>query len=232
VTWPDREWLYRPVARRARVLRDQQGSDQPQALRRHLVRVTQRLLAAHGLTGLTTRGIAREAEVSDGVLYNYFADKDELVVAALAEQMAELSARFRARVPVAGQQDLRTGLLLLVRLCIGFQAEALPVLSGLISRPELFHRLIEQVHTGDQAAQLIWARIVDYLHAECELGNVTTEIDTHAVTHVLFGAAQLQVLAGMMSGSLGPAEVLHGARTLDDDALGPLVTLLFRACRP
>ena len=219
------------MARRARVLRDQQGSEQPQALRRHLVRVTQRLLAAHGLA-LTTRAIAREAEVSDGVLYNYFADKDELVVAALAEQMADLSVRFQAAVPVAGRQDLRAGLALLVRLCVDFQAEALPLVSGLITRPDLFHRLIAQVHTGDQAAQLVWSRIVDYLAAEQELGTIAAEVDPHTVTHVVFGAGQLQVLAGMVSGDLGPAEAAHQARTLDDAALAGLVDLLVRACRP
>jgi AcrR family transcriptional regulator len=91
--------LYRSVARRARVLRDQQAGEHPQALRRHLIEVTQRLLAAHGLTGLTTRVIAREAQVSDGVLYNHFTDKDELVVAALGERITGSVARYLDACP-------------------------------------------------------------------------------------------------------------------------------------
>ena len=59
-------------------------SDSPGALRRHLIDVTQRLLAAHGSAGLTTREIAREAQVADGLLYNHFAGKGDLVVTAVA----------------------------------------------------------------------------------------------------------------------------------------------------
>ena len=122
------------AARRARVLRDQDGGDRPQALRHHLIAVTQRLLAAHGLGGLTTRGIAREAEVSDGVLYNHFAGKDELVVTALAEKLEELGAQFHRDCPRAGAQDLRTGLTVLVRRR---QFQPRPPLPGRDTHPDV-----------------------------------------------------------------------------------------------
>ena len=224
------------MARRARALRDQQGSDQPQALRRHLVQVTQRLLAAHGLGHLTTRSIAREAEVSDGVLYNYFADKDALVVAALAEQIGDISARFQAALPQAGRQDLHSGLTLLGRQCMAFQAEALPLFAGLVTRPDLVHLLIEQVHSGEQAAQLIWSRIVDYLDAERELGTIAADVDPHTVTHILFGAGQLQVLSGLMSGHLGAVEAAqhaaHHAAPIDEASMDHVIDFLVRACTP
>jgi AcrR family transcriptional regulator len=194
------------AARRARVLRDQDGGDHPQALRHHLIGVTQRLLAAHGLTGLTTRGIARAAQVSDGVLYNHFADKDELVVTALAERLTQLSAQFHRDCPRPGAQDLRTGLTVLVRRCQQFQTQALPLLGAVITRPDLLHQLLARVHTTGSGPQLLWQAICSYLTAEQEQGTLAADVDPQTLTEIVFSTCQLHVLASMFGGHpAGPA---------------------------
>ncbi len=207
------------MPRRARVLRDQQAGDQPQALRRHLVQVTQRLLADHGLAGLTTRVIARAAQVSDGVLYNHFADKDELVVAALTEQLGEVVARHLGDVPEPGAQDLREGLTRLARLGLAFQSEALPLIGALLGRPELMHRLLRDLHSIEPGPQAISARVTDYLQGEQRLGTVDPDVDLGMVTQVLFGVQHLAALFGVLGGATpAPAETDR------------LVTFLLRAC--
>jgi len=187
------------AARRARVLRDQQDGGHALALRRHLIAVTQRLLAAHGLAGLTTRAIAREAQVADGVLYNHFSDKDELVIAAVAERVRDLVGVFLADCPRAGGQDLPTGLLALARLCLGFQVAVLPLAGGLVSRPDLVRALIDAVHSGEAAPQLLWGEICDFVAAEQELGNAAADVDPNTVAEVLFGACQLRAFAGLLT---------------------------------
>jgi len=218
------------AARRARVLRGQQAGDHPQALRRHLIGVTQRLLAAHGLTGLTTRAIAREAEVSDGVLYNHFADKDDLVVAALAEQVAALGAGLHARCPRAGAQDLRAGLTGYVRLCQTFLDEALPVVGSLASRPDLVPALLDRIHAGEAPPQLLWGELCDFVEGEQALGTASPDVDPHTVAHVIFGACQLRSLADLFtrhSAFVPPGHPPDPAADLDR-----LVTLVLRACAP
>lgn len=216
------------MARRARVLHDQQAGQHPQALRRHLIEVTQRLLAAHGLTGLTTRGIAREAQVSDGVLYNHFSDKDELVVAALAERITDQVRRYLDDCPRPGEQDLRSGLAQLARLSQAFQAEALPLIGALLSRPELIHRLLVQLHAGEPDPQLLWGRIITYLEGEQELGTVAPDIDPLIVAQILFGVEHLSVLFTVLGGGAAAAGPPPGA-TPDQDRL---VAFLVRACAP
>jgi AcrR family transcriptional regulator len=213
------------VARRARVLKGKPAGDHAQALRRHLVQVTQRLLAAHGLTGLTTRVIAREAEVSDGVLYNHFSDKDELVVTALADQITALVGRYLNDCPQPGEQDLRTGLTRLARLSHSFQAEALPLLGALLSRPELIHRLLVQLHSGEPGPQVLVARIVGYLQAEQQRGTVAADVDPLTVAHILFGVQQVAVIFGALGGN--PHQLPAGAVPDEDH----LVDFLTRACR-
>src|SRR6266508_161567 len=69
--------------RRAHAVLGRAGHDPGAALREHLIDTAEKLLAERQVSSITTRDIARTAGVSDGVLYNYFADKHELVVAAL-----------------------------------------------------------------------------------------------------------------------------------------------------
>ena len=160
-------WLYPPMSpRRARAVQGHLDSDPARALRRHLVNVTRRLLAAHGLGGLTTREIARAAEVSDGVLYNHFADKDELILEALGLELAELGERFRNAIPTPGTATVETNLVAIARACTAFQAGALPLAGALLGRAELLSRFLELMHAGDSGPHQVLQIIAGYLDAE------------------------------------------------------------------
>src|SRR5215471_16455358 len=65
--------------RQPAVLRDSGDRD----LRQYLITTAARLIGERGSAGLSVRDIAREAQVADGVLYNYFEDKDDLLAQAL-----------------------------------------------------------------------------------------------------------------------------------------------------
>ncbi len=60
------------------MLRDSDGPN----LREHLIATAARLIDERGSAGLAVRDIAREAQVADGVLYNYFQDKEDLLARA------------------------------------------------------------------------------------------------------------------------------------------------------
>jgi AcrR family transcriptional regulator len=62
-----------------------------------IVTAAGRLIARHGLEAATVRAIAAEAGCSTGVLDHYFADKDDLLLQALAASHRRISGRF-ARV--------------------------------------------------------------------------------------------------------------------------------------
>ena len=63
--------------------------------RQELLAATWRVIARTGIVGVTTREIAREAGVSTGVLAHYFADKEELLAAALRLSHQQFYARIR-----------------------------------------------------------------------------------------------------------------------------------------
>lgn len=219
------------MARQARVLRDQPGH--PQALRQHLIDATQRLLAAHGVTGLTTRTIAHEAQVADGVLYNHFAGKDDLVVVAMVERFTELGRQFSAGCPKPGAQDLRTGLTVLVQQCRTFQADAFPMLAGLLGRPDLLHELFTRLHgAGGRTHPVVWSDIVDFVEAEQRLGTVSPDVSPDTIATVMFGASQMDALREPLTWGATPT----AAETATSDggsqeSVERLVDVLVRACR-
>ena len=65
--------------------------------RQELLAATWRVIARTGIIGVTTREIAREAGVSTGVLAHYFADKEELLAAALRLSHQQVYARVHER---------------------------------------------------------------------------------------------------------------------------------------
>ena len=208
--------------RRAKVLG---GETSPGALRRHLIAVTQHLLAAHGAASLTTRQIAREAQVADGVLYNHFAGKDDLVLTAMTERAAELVVAFKAAVPEPGTGTLEGNLAGLARAAFDMQAGLLPLVAGLVGRPDLFHGFFVAFHS-DVGPQSTVAATTAYLAGEQALGRAADDVDAGAVTELLFGACQLRSITAV---AMVGAPVVTAEQAGDLDAV---VAALARTLRP
>lgn len=208
--------------RRARVLSEETS---PGALRRHLVAVTQRLVAAHGV-GLTARQIASEAQVADGALYNHFANKNDLVVTALVESAAAASEEYVAALPAPGAATLEENLRTLTAASIRLQAALTPLFTGLLGDAPLLHEFFARVH-GERGPQQTFAATVAYLRGEQDLGRASREVDAGAVAGLLFGGSQLHALVGHL-GSVSATPVGPGA----EPDLDATVAVLLRALRP
>ena len=64
--------------------------------RKHILDAAIRVFAQHGYHGSRVGDIAEDAGVAHGLLYHYFASKDEVLRAIFVENWGELIARFRA----------------------------------------------------------------------------------------------------------------------------------------
>jgi AcrR family transcriptional regulator len=180
--------------RRASVVRDQSDVTPALALRRHLISVTKRLLELHGLAGLTTRQIAREAAVSDGVLYNHFQGKDGLVLAALTDSFGELMGEFREAVPVPGEGEVRDNLVRLAEASTSYLGRVFPMAVGLAGQPELLSQAMAALHSGTTGPQDVIALVADYLRAEQALGRLDRDADADAGALLLFGGCHVAVM--------------------------------------
>jgi AcrR family transcriptional regulator len=131
--------------RKPAVLRGGDG----QNLREYLITTAARLIDERGSAGLSVRDIAREAQVADGVLYNYFEDKEDLLAHAL---LAHVGAVMNSapRLPPAGTGTVAENLRLFIDTGLATLTRVVPAFAGLISQPNVLKRFHAMVG-GDAA---------------------------------------------------------------------------------
>jgi len=143
-------------------------------LREHLLDAAEALLAERSVGSVTTRALAQKARVSEGVLYNHFADKSDLLVGALVRRFSRLVERLNAAVPHAGVGDVHSNLELLATRLVELHADALPLVRKLIGEPELLSRFAVEIHARDLpfGGRQIREPVVAYLEAARDAGEL------------------------------------------------------------
>jgi AcrR family transcriptional regulator len=131
--------------RKPAILRDGDG----QNLREYLIATAARLIDERGSAGLSVRDIAREAQVADGVLYNYFEDKEDLHAQALLAHVGTVM-NSAPRLPPAGTGTVAENLRLFIDAGLATLARVVPAFAGLISQPNVLRRFHAMVG-GDAA---------------------------------------------------------------------------------
>src|SRR5438034_118350 len=113
--------------RKPAVLRDDSG----QNLRDYLIATAARLIDQRGSAGLAVRDIAREAKVADGVLYNYFEDKEDLLVHALLAHVGNVMASAPRLLPPPGEGAVAENLRVFIDGGIAVLLRVTPAFAGL-----------------------------------------------------------------------------------------------------
>lgn len=190
-------------------------------LRELLLATAERLLGERRAPRLTTRELARAAGVSDGVLYNYFADKDELVLAALVRRFARLVERFQAELPEPGTATLEQNLRSFAEASLDLHLDALPLVTSLLAEPELLRRFLVEIHREPLGAPQLVGPVSSYLEAERAAGRVG-DVDPEAAADLLVGAIVMRAFTTLL-----------GAERSDlSERLPALVATLVRGLAP
>ncbi|MBF6329976.1 TetR/AcrR family transcriptional regulator [Nocardia transvalensis] len=178
--------------RRAAALRDRDDHD----LREHLIATAERLIAEQGSTGLTVRAIARAAGVADGVLYNHFADKEELLAAALRAHVDAVH-RGLPPLPAPGTATVEQNLNAYLHQGLSLHRAILPVFTGLLAQPAVLAKYADAPsHERDWRDAL-----TDYLTAERDLGRLSPDADLTAAVAILVGICHDAVLSALLPGA-------------------------------
>jgi AcrR family transcriptional regulator len=204
--------------RKAAALRD--GGDR--TLREHLVAAAARLIARHGTAGLTVRAIAREAEVADGVLYNHFTDKEELLALALHSHVETVMSS-APPPPSAGEGTVEENLRAHTTRSLGVLIAILPAFAGVFSQPKVLAGFTALPIPGEAPLHSALAR---YLRDEQRLGRVNPAANVDAAVAMVLGACHELVLPHVFYGS--PATEL----TVPPGFVDQLVTTLVHGIAP
>ncbi|MFF5260193.1 TetR/AcrR family transcriptional regulator [Actinomadura viridis] len=184
--------------RRAAALRD--GQDR--SLREHLIATAERMISEGGTAGLTVRGIAREAGVADGVLYNHFSDKEELLAHAMRAHVRSVE-RGLGPLPDPGTGEVAANLRAHIAHGLALHRGILPAMAGLIGRPEVLARFAEANEPGED-----WRdRLVGYLRAERALGRLAPDARVEAAAAMIVGVCHEAVLSLLFHGTAPEPDV-------------------------
>ena len=203
--------------RKPAVLRDGDGRD----LREYLIATAARLIGQRGSAGLAVRDIAREAHVADGVLYNYFEDKDDLLAHALLAHVGSVMNAM-PRMPEAGTGTVGENLGWFIATGMDTLTRVAPAFAGLMSQPGVlvrFHAMVggdpafgtpgprddgadgqpepepDEERDGERDAPRGLPDILRrYLRAEQRLGRVGRAVDIDAAVALVVGAIHGEVL--------------------------------------
>jgi AcrR family transcriptional regulator len=205
--------------RKPAVLRDGDGGG-ARNLREYLIATAARLIGERGSAGLAVRDIAREAQVADGVLYNYFDDKDDLLAHALLAHVASVMT-VMPRMPEAGTGTVAENLGWFIATGMDTLKRVAPAFAGLRSQPEVLIRFHDMVG-GAEAFGAVGqtepeADPVDerdgprglpdilrgYLRAERRLGRVDQAVDIEATVALVVGTVHGEVLPRMLFAAPG-----------------------------
>ncbi|WP_336216142.1 TetR/AcrR family transcriptional regulator [Nonomuraea sp. LPB2021202275-12-8] len=166
----------------------------------HLVAAAERLIASQGAAGLTVRAIAREAQVADGVLYNHFADKEELIALALHAHVRTVEQSLPALPAEAGSGELEDNLRTYVTYGLALHLAIIPAFAGLLSRPTVLTRFAELENPVAQGRGLR-AELAAYLRAEQTLGRLSATADPDAAATMIVGACHELILPHLFHGT-------------------------------
>ena len=156
--------------------------------RERILVAAREVMLGKGLIRATTKEIARAAGLSEGTLYNHFANKEELFLCTLNELPSGFVSLVRGVQERAGTETVRSVLEQIARSALDFYGEAIPMGASFFADPELLARhreLLQQRGAGPQRAN---EAVAAYLRAEQKLGRVRVEADPEAVAYMLLGA--------------------------------------------
>lgn len=178
-------------------------------MRDQLLDAAARVLQAEGPTAVTTRRIATAAACSEGSIYNHFATKEELVVAAVVERVA----RFPDLLAELDDAPAGTGVEERLRELAGeaqdFYARIAPLISGGVRDPLELHARTRRIHEAGYGPWRTVERIAAWLERERGRGRVSAGADVTAAATALLGACMFHALTAHAWGPeiAPPAEV-------------------------
>jgi TetR/AcrR family transcriptional regulator, fatty acid metabolism regulator protein len=192
--------------------------------RRLILDAAVRVFARKGFHASRVGDIAEEAGVAHGLLYHYFASKDEVLETVFRENWAVLLARIRAveESDAPAREQLRHVAAILLRTW-RHEPDIVRVLVREIARsPELQERVADLVQPVDAIARII--------ERGRRSGELRDDVDPTLAAIVFYGAID-ELLTGWVLGQLpdGEADVAAAEQTVVDVLCAGLAPSLARA---
>jgi AcrR family transcriptional regulator len=194
------------------------GSIAPRDKRKRILDAAVRVFAEHGYHGARVGDIAKDAGVAHGLLYHYFASKDDVLRTIFVENWGELIARFRAVEAADEPAEAKLeGIAKIVLRTWRNDPALVTVMVREVARSQLLQEQVEDV----REAFTILQRVIEEGQST---GVFRRDLDARLASWVVYGGLE-EVLTGWVLGQLPDGEdaVARAERTAVELALRGLV---------
>jgi len=168
--------------------------------RSQILQAAESLMHLHGLTGVTTRQIAREVGCSEGALYVHFKGRLELLLAMLEESLPDMLGPLKTLRESVGRNSPQANLATALSGILKFHRRVLPATGGLFAEPELLAAYRESLARQGKGPHLSMAALADYISAEQGLGRIASSVDAKLAAYLLISSSFFRAFMEQFSG--------------------------------
>lgn len=189
--------------------------------RQNIIDATERLLQTHGLARLTTRAIAREAKVAEGLIYHHFKDKAELIFEVVETRVREAKNIMQNLPLEVGKSTLLKNLEGVLLSVYHAHYEITPIINSIFADQKLRDRLQEIVKERNMGPQYAIEGLDVYLAAEQRLGRISDSVDTRVLAKCLW---MISIQSAMLDRWMGNENDVRRVRQEIRDYVKTLMT--------
>lgn len=175
------------------------------AVRGRLLAAAQTVARQRGLGDAGMRDIAREAGVALGTLYNYFPDRDALLLAVVDESLRASGAALLQLPSQAGGAPTADALVPALVAVSDALRELVPALASALASRDFRERLHERLGEPEHSAAGRRA-IAAFLRAEQRAGAVRPDVDVDDAAAVLLAVCHHDAFVGQLFGDAPPPQ--------------------------
>jgi AcrR family transcriptional regulator len=172
--------------------------------RTRLIAAARQVMAERGISGCTTKEIARCAGVAEGTIYNQFEDKADLYLSVVSDLIPELLRN----PPSSNGRDPRTVLIKVATETITAMNELVPLLSGIVGEPDLVNGARAR-WTARKASGKAASGLADFFAAEQAAGRIGDRVDAAILARMFFGTIFHHAFMSLL---MGPSELEPSGR--------------------
>lgn len=182
--------------------------------RQNIINSTERLLQTHGLARLTTREIAHEAGVAEGLIYHHFKDKAELIFESILIRVSETKDVMQNLPLEVGKHTLLKNLEDVLLSVYHAHYEITPIMNTVFADQKLRVRLQEIVKERNMGPRYAIEGLDVYLAAEQRLGRLSNTVDTGVLAKCLW---MISIQSAMLDRWMGnESDEIHVRREIRD----------------
>lgn len=155
--------------------------------RQQILDAAEQLIRTRGLSGATTKEIAKAAGYAEGTIYKHFSSKQELFIAVIQENVPAFAGVVQSLVEHAAEKTVQANLEAIALAILGYYDKIILLSAAFLTDPELLAEQRQWMRQSGRGPLNIHRRVEAYIKLEQEAGRISALADATSTAWLLLG---------------------------------------------